>query len=459
MAHFAIICVPTAGHIGPVAALATEIVRRGHRVTFVHHPDVAPVIESRGLEFHPIDASALPEGSLARALDAASGVSGPFGLVPLIREFALGSRMFCEGLPDVLRKLAVDAIVGDSIEPAVGLVAEHMGLPFVSVAAALPLNWEPGVPSPFVGWRYGVTRFHDYRNIAVQHIAQVMQRPLRDVVRHYTQQWNLSPKRSVQDCASGYAQIAQIVPSLDYPRRSLIGCFHYCGPLREPTSPPIAPRRRTRRAFASLGSLQGHRADVFERIAAAAARNSLELTIAHGGRLTTDAAVRLGRRATVHDFVAYDQIFAEVDVAILHGGMNGTLDALARGVPLVTLPLAYEQGAIAERTRYAGVGIVCPARASAGCLSRAIAEVIGNPAYAERAAAVAREIRAAGGVVRAADIVEQVQRTGRPCLNEKTIAANPELRPFAFGADRIVTDIGSGEGSGDRPVSADEIVH
>ena len=383
MAHFAFICVPATGHIAPIAELARELVRRGHRATFVHHPDVAPLIETLGLEFHPIGASALPAGALAQALAAASQVSGPFGLVPLIRDFARGSAMFCEGLPDVLRTLSVDAIVGDWIEPAVGLVAEHLGLPFVSVAAALPLNWEPGVPSPFVGWSHGDTRFHRARNIAAQYVAQQMQRPIREVVRTYSVRWGLAAKHSVQSCASSYAQIAQLTPALDYPRRDLIGCFHYCGPLRAPAAPSSEPRRRAGRAFASLGSLQGHRADVFERIAAAAAANGLDLTIAHGGRLPPPAVARLARRAHVHDFVAYDRIFAEVDVAILHGGMNGTLDALAHGVPTVTIPLAYEQASIAERTRYAGVGLVCRKGAPARRLARTIREVVENPVYAE----------------------------------------------------------------------------
>ena len=460
MAHFAFLCVPAAGHLRPLIELARELVRRGHQATFFHHQDVAPLVEGFGLAFRPIG-NAVPAGSLAHVIAAASKVSGPFHLLPLIRQFAQGSAMMCDDLPDALRKLSIDAIVGDWIEPAVGLVAMHLRLPYVSVAAALPLNWEVGVPSPFVGWPYGETRFHIGRNIAAQHVAEIVQRPLRNIVRTYAARWSLGDKRSVQDCASGFAQIAQLPRSLDYPRRSLIGCFHYCGPLRAPTPSSTTPRRRTGRAFASLGSLQGHRDNIFELIAKATAANGLSLTIAHGGRLSASAATRLARGATVRDFVAYDEIFAEVDVAILHGGMNGTLDALAHGVPTVMIPLAYEQAAIAERTRYAGVGLACPKTARAGRLTHVIGEVLRNPAYAAKAAAVRSDIRAAGGVVRAADIVEQVQRTGQPCLNADAIAAAPELACFAFDADRLETleaPIGPRNDSGHRHVQADEVI-
>ena len=458
MSHFAFICVPVTGHVGPLVEMARELVRRGHRATFIHHPDVAPLVG--GLDFHPVG-STLPAGSLARATVAASKVTGPFGLPPLIREFSRGSAMLCEELPDALRALSIDAIVGDWIEPAVGLVAQHLSLPYVSVAAALPLNWEPGVPSPFVGWAHGGTRFHRARNIAAQHVAQMMQRPLRDVVRTYATLWDLGARQSVQDCASPYAQIAQLTPSLDYPRRALIGCFHYCGPLRAPAPLSTAPRRRTGHAFASLGSLQGHRADLFEKIAAAVAANGLDLTIAHGdvSRPQPWRGSHATRACAISSTTT--RIFAEVDVAILHGGMNGTLDALAHGVPTVTVPLAYEQASIAERTRYAGVGLVCRKSAPARRLAHTIGEVVENPVYAGKAALVRDEIHAAGGVVRAADIVEQVQRTGRPCLNAKTVADAPELAAFALGADRpdgAAGDIAAGA-SGCRSVPADEIVH
>ena len=349
--------------------------------------------------------------------------------------------MLCEELPGALRALKVDAIVSDWIEPAAGLVAHHMGIPYVSVAAALPLNWEAGIPSPFVGWSYGKTRWHRYRNIAAQHVAQMVQNPLHAVIREYATRWSLEPKWTVQHCASGFAQIAQLTPSLDYPRRNLIGCFHYCGPLRSRAPKSVKARRTTGRAFASLGSLQGHRADIFERIADATDALGLDLTIAHGGRLAASSAERLARRATVHDFVAYDRIMPDIDIAILHGGMNGTLDALAHGVPTVTLPLAFEQAAIAERTRYAGVGLVCRPTSGKNHLARTIREVIDNPSYADAAASVGAEIRAAGGVARAADIVEQVARTGQPCLNADMVATVPHLAQYGLNADGAYHDV------------------
>ena len=441
MARFAFICVPTSGHVAPLAAVAKELTRRGHTTTFIHHPEIASLLEPFGVTFKPIvalDPAWL--GRLDAAIERAGQVRGVLGVRALMDDFAKGCEILCERLPDALRALAVDCVVSDWIEPAAGLVARHLGLPYVSIAAALPLNWSPGDASPFVGWAHRPGRPHRWASMGAQWIAERIQSPTRQVIRRYADRWQLGPGARVENWASSYAQIAQITPSLDYDRKRLIGCFHYCGPLRP--SPMVRPasrmaRARRRRAFASLGSLQGHRTRIFEWIADAAEALDLDLTIAHGGRLSDADAARLTRRATVHAFVDYASVLGESDVAIMHGGLNGVLDCLAFGVPLVIVPIAYEQGAIAARVSRTGAGRVCRPLARGDELVAALADILNNPAYAQAAGRVGAEITASGGTRLAADIIEQVARTRAPCLNAATILADPQLANWALGESRM----------------------
>ena len=401
-----------------MAALASELVRRGHTATFLHVADVAPRLSRLSHNFVPIGAASHPRGWLDAATRNLGRVNGPLGIGPVIQDLAGMTAMLCRELPQALRALSVDMVLADQFEAAGGMVAYHLGLPFISLAAALPLNWEEGIPCPFVGWSPGETRWHRYRNIASAYAAKTAMRPVGDVIEAYAAQWRLGPGRQVGHYMSGFAQISQLVQGLDFPRRSLIGCFHYCGPLRRETAPAIPASRSSGRAFASLGTLQGHRVAMFERIARATQACGIELTIAHGGLLSKDEVARLSRHARVHAFVPQAQVLAETDVAVLHGGLNTVLDALAQGVPVVVLPLAFEQSAIAARVKRAGAGRVAKAwKAGTGRLTRLIGDVLREPPYAEAAARLRDEIRAAGGVKRAADIVEHVVTTGRPCLS------------------------------------------
>lgn len=425
MSHFACIVMPHHGHIDPMAVLARELERRGHEVTFFHVADVGPRVRRHGLDFVALGAATHPPGWLEAATRRLGQVNGYVRLRAVLKDIAGVTAMLCDELPAALRAHRIDFVIADQIEAAGGLTAYHLGLPFVSLAAMLPMNWEEGVPSPFVGWSYGESRWHRYRNIASAFGAKKAVGPIGDVIESVATRWRIMRGRQIERYMSGFAQISQLTPSIDFPRRSLIGCFHYCGPLREGAIQPKAAGR-TGRAYASLGTLQGHRLALFERILRATQSCGLELTITHGGRLSDDEARRLSRKAEVRDFVVQGEVLRSVDVAILHGGMNTVLDALAAGVPLVVLPLAFEQGATAARVARSGAGRRCrPYLAPPGRLAATIGEVAGNPAYAERAATIRDEIARAGGVVRAADIVEHVARTGRPCLNDEARAREP----------------------------------
>ena len=102
-------------------------------------------------------------------------------------------------------------------------------------------------------------------------------------------------------------------------------------------------------------------------------------------------------------------------LALTHAGLNTVLDALRFGVPIVAVPITYEQPAIAARVEWSGAGKSLPlGTLNASRLRATIREVLDSPCYAEQSRRMAEAIRRAGGVGEAANIIERVARKTVP---------------------------------------------
>ena len=414
MTHFAFLTPPYAGHLNPMLALARGLVDRGHVVTFVAQADAGPKVARRGIGFRAVGARTHPPGRLARMTARLGGTTGFFGIGGVIRDMAGTTEMLCDEGPAALRSIHAGAIVADQTEPAGGLVARHLGIPFVSVANALLIDREPAVPPPFIGWDYDDTRWGIQRNLGGYRVADWMMRPVSEVIARRARAWGLGGIETVEDRFSESIEISQSIAGLDFPRRSAPEGLHHCGPLRLPEDRVWRGEAGRPNVFCSLGTLQGARLPIFRAVADACCGLDLALTIAHGGRLEAMQVAGLPGRPRVESFVPQRAVLRTVAAVVTHGGLNTVLDALAAGVPLVVVPLAFEQGAIAARVSRSGAGIVVPrARLTAQSVATALRRVLEEPQFRARAEALATEIAAAGGVSRAVVLIERATRPRR----------------------------------------------
>lgn len=410
MAHFAFIAPPLPGHVNPLLVLAGTLVRRGHRATFLHMPDVARLVTRPGIGFHAIGQASHAPGTLDASIARMASLNGPFGLRAMIAETAGQTDMIAHEAPDALRALGIDAVVADQMEPAGGLVAEHLGLPFVTTATGLPINREPAVPPPYVDWPHDASDRGVWKNRGGYRVSDWLMRGVGDVIEANARRLGVRVRRRADQGFSSAAQLAQAVRGLDFPRDHLPDSFHYLGPFRDKDAADWSPPRPDGRplVFCSLGTLQGSRAEIFRNVATACDALGLRLVIAHGGRLDARAAARLPGDPLVYDFVPQRAVLAQCALAITHAGFNTVLDALSFGVPLVAIPLAFEQPATAARMARAGVAEIVPKGAGPKQLSRAVERVLADGSYRMKAAALGAEIADAGGVERAADLAEAI---------------------------------------------------
>lgn len=112
----------------------------------------------------------------------------------------------------------------DQVSPAGGTVAERLGLPFVTIANALPINREPAVPPYPTPWLPGRAPW-----------SRWLTEPVWRDLQAQRQCWGLRPQRRKEEAHSPLLQLAQLPWAFDFPRKRLAPQFHDVGPLADPS--------------------------------------------------------------------------------------------------------------------------------------------------------------------------------------------------------------------------------
>jgi UDP:flavonoid glycosyltransferase YjiC (YdhE family) len=109
------------------------------------------------------------------------------------------------------------------------------------------------------------------------------------------------------------------------------------------------------------------------------------------------------------EFVPQTRVLPLVDLVITHGGNNTTTEAMHFGKPMVVLPIFWDQHDNAQRVHERGYGVRLDTYAYADDeLTSALRSLLDDGAVRDRAAVAGQRIRAAGGVQRAAELIESV---------------------------------------------------
>jgi zeaxanthin glucosyltransferase len=410
--HLGIISPPVSGHINPFAALGRELRRRGHRVTWFHMEDLEDRIHGEDLEFYAIGQADHPRGSLPESLAQLGRLQGWPALRFTITAIRRTTEMICRDLPDAVRRAGIDFLLVDQTEPAGGSVADHLGLPFVTVCNALALNRDPYVPPPFTPWEYRKSALARVRNAVGYAVSDRLMSPVTRVLADYRKRWKLPPLGSPEDAASKLAPISQQPAAFDFPRERLPENFYYAGPLRDPQPrrPDFPWERLDGRPliFASLGTLQNGKEAIFRCFSEACAGLPVQLVIAHGGGLDQRAVSSLAGDPIVVPYAPQVEVLKRCALTLTHAGLNTVLDSLSQGVPAIAVPLTFEQPAIAARLVWVGAGCqIPPAKLAAKHLQERITEFLQEGSHRLAAGSVAGSIREAGGAPKAANIIER----------------------------------------------------
>jgi zeaxanthin glucosyltransferase len=400
------------GHYYPLTALGRRLQSRGHEVVYFQVADLERPIRAAGLEFRQIGREDFPPGAI-RARDEELGqLKGLAALRCALRGIRLKSMMLFRDAPAAIRDEGVDSLIIDQIEMAGGTVAEHLGLPFVSVAAALPVNLDPSAPPVNFPWSHRAGVWARLRNRVGNAAVEWIFSGVVGTINRQRRAWGLPPARDLNSLFSGLAQVAQLPAALELPGRRLPPHFHHTGPWTDPEgrAPVDFPWSRLDPGrplvYASMGTLQNGVLRTFRIIAEACAGLDLQLVISLGGGQDPALLGDLPGDPVVVGYAPQLDLIRRSTLTISHGGLNTALESLAQGVPMVVLPVAYDQSGVGARVEWSGVGRSIPVgRLTVDRLRDAVRTVLGNPAYRERAGRLWSSIEAADGLNRAADLI------------------------------------------------------
>jgi zeaxanthin glucosyltransferase len=411
--HFGVLSFSGTGHLNPLLSLSQKLKERGHKVTFFEKPKIESRVLQAGLEFFRIEANKSSSES-KKSPPKGSGVWSDISrLRSNLKRINHELQIFLVETPPALLQREVNALIIDEIALTGPTVAEILRLPYFIISTSVPHNfgWNdlPGISGRWVSH----SPFSWVEDAFLEISALRMRGPIRRSLDDYRRHAGLGPVREMQQAFPALAQITQLPQCLDLPRAILPGNFYYTGPFASSGARPFIEFPWGRLdgrpiIYASLGTTRNVQPSVFHLIAEACNDLGLQLVISLGGRFEPDQFAHLPGKPLVTRYAPQIELMKLAKLVITHGGSNTVFEALMEGKPMITIPLAHDQPAVAARLARLNIAEVLPVmRLSAKRLRVAVTKLLNDPRYRDAAQEAQRRIRSIHGSERAVEIIEE----------------------------------------------------
>jgi MGT family glycosyltransferase len=211
--------------------------------------------------------------------------------------------------------------------------------------------------------------------------------------------------------------MTQTPKEFDFPDIRWPAEFHYTGPFydvegREPISFPWEKLNGNPLVYASMGTLVNGLERVYKIILQAVGPLSdIQVVLSVGANVNLDDLGTIPANVIVVRKAPQLELLKRAALCVTHAGLNTTLESLGQGVPMVAIPIAYDQPGVAARVAYHGVGEFLEIEDLAvQRVQLLIQEVLENPGYREKARWFQKVIAQTRGLDVAADVIERAFR-------------------------------------------------
>ena len=410
------VSLPVVGHLNPMTALARRLQSRGHEIVFIGVPDVEPFARAAGLKFVTFCENEYPAGSISKLYAPVSNLHGLEVTRWSIREGLTGLfTAASKHLPQKLAETHVEALVIDTIHIFLELVPMSLGMPYAQVWNVLHTDLSGATPPCFFSWPHESTPEARIRNRMGLETAAELFAPLIPLAMSYADKMGLAIDWSdFAATTSKLAVITQTPKEFDFPGIPWPTQFHYTGPFhdkdgREPIAFPWKKLSRKPLVYASMGTLVNGLAKVYETVLRAVGQlPEIQVVLSVGENVKPDSLGTIPSNVVVVHTAPQIELLNRAALCITHAGLNTALESLGQGVPMVAIPIGYDQPGVAARIAHHGVGeFVDIEDLTVERVRGLIEKVLNSPGYREKARWFQKVIAQTRGLDLAAEAIER----------------------------------------------------
>jgi UDP:flavonoid glycosyltransferase YjiC (YdhE family) len=416
----------TSGDTNPLIALALELKRLGHTPVMAVPEVYRQKIEPLGLEFHAIRPDIDPTNNVLVEMvyDIKHGTE--HGL----RDFLFPSlRQTFDDFMDAATKPArADLLLLGELNYAGPVVAEVTGIPWASYLLA-PLSFfsafDPPVLPPYPKLAKADKKVPGFGRV-IKRVARFASRKWPEPIYQLRQELGLPKGENPLFDAKHSPNLVLALFSRvlgeeqkDWPPNTLITGFAYydadAGNAKLPPNleefvssgePPIV---------FTLGSAAVLAAgDFYEVSAKAAIKLGKRAVLLIGTDPRNELKENLPASICVAQYAPFSALFSRASLVVHQGGVGTVGQCLRAGKPMLIMPYSHDQPDNARRMKRLGVADeIQKSDYTAARVTRKLRKMLDAPEFAEKARAVAQELRGEDGVKTACDALEKLQARSR----------------------------------------------
>lgn len=391
--------VPGHGHVNPSLPLVTELVSRGHHITYFITEGYRARVEAAGATFRPYPA----------VDDDYFESRGLSGSVPskVAYELITTTSAILPELLDATRALQPDYILFDGLCTWGHFVARILKLPAVASMALLPLSRPPVRDLPKMLLPVLPMIFKDFsKGLEANRRARALGK-----------QYGIPPlglqyiMNAPADLAISYTS-SHFMPYVD----TVSDTVRFVGRTIDESSPATEPLSFDQAAgrpiiYVSLGTLNNDDLIFFNTCIEAFTNTENFVILTTGNRFSRESFGTLPENIAVYGWVPQFEVLKRASLFITHAGLNSVHDGLYFGVPLLLVPQQGEQTWNAMRVVELGAGLMLKKnQVDVETIRASARQLLTEPQFKIEARRVGDTFRAAGGMKRAVDEIESLLR-------------------------------------------------